>query len=98
MAAAARGEAERLARLAHEETGFGNVKDKTQKNLFAAVDVHDYIRPLRTVGILREDTAAARGRDRRAHGRGGRGHPLHQPDLDRDLQGAHRRSRPATRS
>jgi acetaldehyde dehydrogenase (acetylating) len=57
MAEAARGEAERLARLAHEETGFGNVKDKTTKNLFAAVDVHRYIRPLRTVGILREDPA-----------------------------------------
>ena len=55
MAAAARGEAERLARLAHEETGFGNVKDKTAKNLFSATDVHAYIRPLRTVGILRED-------------------------------------------
>src|SRR5436309_790907 len=55
MAAAARAEAERLARLAHEETGFGNVKDKTAKNLFSATDVHAYIRPLRTVGILRED-------------------------------------------
>jgi acetaldehyde dehydrogenase (acetylating) len=55
MAGAARDEAERLAKLAHEETGFGNTKDKTLKNLFAAVDVMDYIRPLRTVGILRED-------------------------------------------
>src|SRR5437762_1091564 len=55
MAGAARSEAERLARLAHEETGFGNTKDKTAKNLFSAVDVYDYIRPLRTVGILRED-------------------------------------------
>jgi acetaldehyde dehydrogenase (acetylating) len=55
MAEAARGEAERLARLAHEETGFGNTKDKTLKNLFSAVDVFEYIRPLRTVGILRED-------------------------------------------
>jgi len=55
MAGAARGEAERLAKLAHEETGFGNTKDKTLKNLFAAVDVLEYIRPLRTVGILRED-------------------------------------------
>src|SRR5262249_54355518 len=36
-------------------TGFGNVKDKTAKNLFSAVDVYEYIRPLRTVGILRED-------------------------------------------
>src|SRR6266571_7900803 len=55
MAAAAQTEAERLASLAHEETGFGNVKDKTLKNLFSAVDVYAYIRPLRTVGVLRED-------------------------------------------
>jgi acetaldehyde dehydrogenase (acetylating) len=55
MAEAARGEAERLARLAHEETGFGNTRDKTLKNLFVSVDVLNYIRPLRTVGILRED-------------------------------------------
>jgi len=57
MAAAAKPEAERLGRLAHEETGFGNVPDKTRKNLFSAVDVHAYIRPLRTVGVLREDPA-----------------------------------------
>ncbi len=55
MAEAARGEAERLARLAHEETGYGNVRDKTTKNLFAATTVYEHIRPLRTVGILRED-------------------------------------------
>jgi len=55
MAGAAKVESERLARLAHEETGFGNVRDKTRKNLFAAEDVHAYIRPLRTVGVLRED-------------------------------------------
>lgn len=55
MAEAARHDAERLARLAHEETGFGNVKDKTTKNLFCSVDVHEYIKPMRTVGILRED-------------------------------------------
>ncbi|HEY6552079.1 MAG TPA: aldehyde dehydrogenase family protein [Vicinamibacteria bacterium] len=57
MAAAARAEAEPLARLAHEETGFGNVKDKTAKNLFAATEVHAYIKPLRTVGVLRENPA-----------------------------------------
>jgi acetaldehyde dehydrogenase (acetylating) len=57
MAQAARGEAERLARLAHDETGFGSVRDKTRKNLFSAEDVHAYIRPLRTVGVLREDPA-----------------------------------------
>ncbi len=58
MAAAARHDAERLARLAHEETGFGNVADKTRKNLFSATTVHAYIRPLRTVGVLREDRAS----------------------------------------
>src|SRR5262245_53083508 len=47
--------AEEWARLAHEETGFGNVADKTAKNLFAAVDVHRFIRPMKTVGILKED-------------------------------------------
>jgi acetaldehyde dehydrogenase (acetylating) len=57
MAAAARQDAERLAKMAHEETGFGSTKDKTRKNLFSAVDVHAYIRPLRTVGVLREDRA-----------------------------------------
>ena len=45
MAGAAKAEAERLARMAHEETGFGNTKDKTLKNLFSAVDVYNYIRP-----------------------------------------------------
>lgn len=57
MAGAAEKDAERLARLAHEETGFGNVKDKTTKNLFCSTDVHEYIRSLRTVGVLREDPA-----------------------------------------
>ncbi len=57
MAEAARADAERLARLAHEETGFGSTADKTKKNLFSAVDVHEFIKPMRTVGILREDKA-----------------------------------------
>lgn len=55
MAEASRQDAERLARLAQQETGFGNVKDKTTKNLFCSVDVYEYIKPMRTVGILRED-------------------------------------------
>ena len=46
-------QAEVLARLAHEETGFGNVADKVRKNLFASQRVHEYIRPLRTVGVIR---------------------------------------------
>src|SRR5687767_15103016 len=55
MAEAGRADAERLGKMAHEETGFGNAADKTKKNLFCSVDVHDYIRPMKTVGVLRED-------------------------------------------
>jgi acetaldehyde dehydrogenase (acetylating) len=46
---------ERLARLAVEETGYGNVPDKILKNRLGSVNVHRAIRGMRTVGILRED-------------------------------------------
>src|SRR3990170_7001890 len=55
MAAAATKEAEALARMAVEETGYGNVPDKIKKNLFGSEDVYAAIRPMQTVGILRED-------------------------------------------
>jgi acetaldehyde dehydrogenase (acetylating) len=48
-------EAKRLATLANQETGFGNVADKTTKNLFAAERVGSHIASIRTVGILRDD-------------------------------------------
>jgi acetaldehyde dehydrogenase (acetylating) len=48
---------EKWARLAHEETGYGTVADKTLKNRFAAEDVYRYIRPMRTVGFLSADPA-----------------------------------------
>jgi len=57
MAAAVRPHAESLARLAVEETGFGVVADKVQKNLFAADRVHAFIRPMRTVGVVARDEA-----------------------------------------
>ena len=53
MASAAAAEAESLAALAVEETGYGVVADKVTKNLFAARTVHDFIRPLKTVGVIR---------------------------------------------
>ncbi len=56
VAEAASREAEPLARLAVEETGYGNVPDKIRKNKLAAEDVHRAIRSLKTVGIIREDT------------------------------------------
>ena len=57
MAAAARPCAEEFAKLAVEETGYGNVPDKIQKNNFSAVRVHEFIRPLRTVGVIARDDA-----------------------------------------
>lgn len=47
--------AEMLARLAVEETGFGNVSDKTQKNRFASQRVYQAIRDMKTVGVLNEN-------------------------------------------
>ena len=52
MATAAAAEAEPLAALAVDETGFGVVADKVQKNLFAARTVHEFIRPMKTVGVV----------------------------------------------
>jgi acetaldehyde dehydrogenase (acetylating) len=57
MAAAVRPQAEALARLAVEETGYGVVEDKIQKNLFASDRVYEFIRPMKTVGVVgRDDT------------------------------------------
>jgi acetaldehyde dehydrogenase (acetylating) len=52
MAAAVAPHCESLAKLAVEETGFGVVADKIQKNEFAADRVYRFIRPMRTVGVL----------------------------------------------
>jgi len=55
-AAAALEASEQLARLAVEETGYGNVTDKMIKNEVGAVLVPRALRGMKTVGILREDT------------------------------------------
>jgi len=57
MAAAATAHAEPLARLAVEETGYGVVADKIQKNLFGSQRVHEFIRPIRTVGVVGRNEA-----------------------------------------
>lgn len=66
MAQAAQAASMRLAQLAHEETGYGNPADKNVKNLFAAVDIHNYFKGLKTVGVVRDagsvvEIAAPRG-------------------------------------
>lgn len=52
MAEAVTPHAEALATLAVEETGYGVVADKIQKNLFASQRVYDFIRPMKTVGVI----------------------------------------------
>jgi acetaldehyde dehydrogenase (acetylating) len=54
-AEAATAAGEQLARVAVEETGYGNVADKIIKNRLASVDVPRAIRGMKTAGILRED-------------------------------------------
>ena len=59
VAETATAHAETLARLAVDETGFGVYEDKVQKNLFASQKVYNFIKPMKTVGVI------ARHEDRR---------------------------------
>jgi len=52
MADAVTPQAEALARLAVEETGYGVVADKVQKNLFSSRQVYEFIKPMTTVGVV----------------------------------------------
>jgi acetaldehyde dehydrogenase (acetylating) len=54
MAKVAMREAARLGAMAVEETGYGVAADKQEKNRFAAEDVWNYFRGLRTVGVVSE--------------------------------------------
>lgn len=57
MARAALREAARLGEMASAETGYGIPADKREKNRFAAEDVWNYFRNMRTVGVIRETDA-----------------------------------------
>src|SRR5258705_6824679 len=52
MADAVTPQAEALARLAVEETSYGVVADKVQKNLFSSRQVYEFIKPMKTVGVV----------------------------------------------
>src|SRR5215831_2891305 len=54
MSKAALREAARLGAMAVEETGYGVPADKQEKNRFAAEDVWNYFRGLRTKGVVSE--------------------------------------------
>ena len=47
----------RLAKLAHEETGFGVEADKVIKNVFASEGVYEHIKDMKTVGEVERDDA-----------------------------------------
>ena len=55
VASAFSGEAVTLAEEAVQETGFGNIRDKTAKNRFASEKVHSAVKDMKTVGILTRD-------------------------------------------
>lgn len=55
MREAGEANAARLAMMAVSETGMGNYKDKCFKNYFASRNVYDFIKPMKTVGVIRED-------------------------------------------
>ena len=45
----------RLGAMANEETGFGKAEDKQEKNRFAAEDVWNYFKNLKTVGVVSDN-------------------------------------------
>lgn len=47
--------AEKLAKMAEEETGFGKWQDKVIKNIFGSKMVYESIKDLKTVGIINKD-------------------------------------------
>ena len=55
MAEAAYGAAERLGRMASQETGFGVPEHKKIKNQFASRSVWESIKDVKTVGIIKKD-------------------------------------------
>jgi acetaldehyde dehydrogenase (acetylating) len=54
MARVALQDAYRLGEMAHLETGYGSATDKASKNRFSAEQVYSFIKPMRTVGVVRQ--------------------------------------------
>lgn len=57
IAEACAANAERLAKMAVEETGFGVWQDKVLKNLLGSTITYESIKDMKTVGVIREDGA-----------------------------------------
>lgn len=57
IADASAANAEKLAKMANEETGFGKWQDKVIKNIFGSKGIYEAIKDQKTIGILRENKA-----------------------------------------
>lgn len=57
IAGACAANAERLAKMAVEETGFGIWQDKVLKNLLGSTITYEFIKDMKTVGVIHEDGA-----------------------------------------
>ena len=55
LSLAALTEAESLAKMAIEETGFGKWQDKLTKNIVASEKLYNHIKDMKTIGIINED-------------------------------------------
>ncbi len=81
--------AQRLAKLAVEETRFGVPEDKAIKNMVATEFVYDYIRDKRTVGVIREFPERGLSRSGRTDGRDPLPDSRHESDGDGAVQVHH---------
>ena len=54
MARVALEDSYRLGEMAHLETGYGSAADKASKNRFSAEQIYNFIKPMRTVGVVRQ--------------------------------------------
>ncbi len=54
MARAAQENSYHLGEMAHLETGYGSAADKNIKNRFSAEQIYNFIKPIRTVGVIKQ--------------------------------------------
>jgi acyl-CoA reductase-like NAD-dependent aldehyde dehydrogenase len=80
MAKAGFNSAERLAKMAVEETGFGKWEDKKIKNEFATKALWESIREMKTVGFLDPEGSVRRVAEPMGGSCGN--HPFHQSHFD----------------
>ena len=57
IACACEANADKLAKMAVEETGFGIWQDKVLKNLLGSRITYEYIKDMKTIGVIHEDGA-----------------------------------------